>query len=133
KFLAKFLRLAFWAGACARSVAEGGHFGCRFGATRLRYAVLCSVFSAGPAAAPGGRRSLDLMRSVLDCRPYTVTASASVPAWTRFCTAALAPVARTNCWSWLRNRAPAALAITLPTPPSSDVPPRATAATEGSR
>src|SRR4051795_12829475 len=58
---------------------------------------------------------------------------ASAPACTRFWTAELAPLVSSSWSSCVRKTAATALAATLPRPPSSDVPPSTTAATDGRR
>ena len=50
---------------------------------------------------------------------------------TRVWTAKLTPRASTNCWSWVRKSAAKAVATMFPFPPSSEVPPSTTAATDG--
>jgi len=58
---------------------------------------------------------------------------ANATAWTMICTAVETPSATTNCTSCSRKTAATTVASGYPRPPSSDVPPSTTTATETSR
>ena len=85
------------------------------------------------AAGDGVRDGRSRCRAAAQSTLYKPTPSASAAAWTKVWMAKSTPRARTNCWSWVRNSAANAVATMFPFPPSSEVPPSTTAATDGNR